>query len=93
MTTTSPDWQYKFDGTVDAMLTKAAEILDPRNAPLSDAAINYARACTDLVTAIAATATANAANRTADLTETTVTLLNEIRHSLSEMEPPQRNKG
>lgn len=93
MITTSPDWQHKFDGTVDAMLTKAAEILDPQNAPFSDAAINYARACTDLVSAIAATATANAANRTAGLIEAAVTRLNDIQYSLAAMEPPQRNKG
>lgn len=89
-TTTSPDWQYTFDDTVEAMLTKAAEILDPQNAPISDAAINYARACTGLVTAIAATATANAANRTAGLIETAVDLFNNIQLSLRAMEPPQQ---
>lgn len=61
----------------------------PSTHRIGTAEINYARACSELVTAIAATATAKAANRTADLTETAVTLLNEIRHSLSQMEPPQ----
>ncbi|OBG21545.1 hypothetical protein A5768_25915 [Mycolicibacterium fortuitum] len=79
-TTTSPDWQYTFDDTVEAMLTKAAEILDPQNAPISDAAINYARACSELVTA-------NAANRIAGLAETAVTMLNNIELSLRAMGP------
>lgn len=94
MTATS-DLQYKFDDTVDAMLTKAGEILDPQHAPVGTAEISYARACSELVIAIAATATANAANRTADLTETAVNLLNEIRHSLSQMEPRRdgENRG
>lgn len=89
MTTISPDLQHKFDDTVDAMLTKAAEILDPQHAPIGDAAINYARACSELVAAIAATATARAANQIAGLTETAVDQLNNIHLALRALEPPE----
>ncbi|BBX30544.1 hypothetical protein [Mycolicibacterium alvei] len=58
------------------------------HAPVGTAEINYA---SELATAIAATATANAANRTADLTEIAVNMLNNIERSLRALDP--RNSG